>query len=727
MRTSRKWRSGRNGMVWLAGLAGLALGAAALAQEVPVPVSEAVEADPTQADVRMQDLLKAQLEAVRAVELKGAVVAGERDGVALVATPERGDILVRTGNQFVATVAGLPLKIIVKDVTPAGVEIEAPSLSKTVHLASLLGPADRSVAAATGTLRHVEFHGVALAEALRMLAEQSGNNYSCSTAAGETAVSISLRGVPAQTVVEELCKTHGLWYRRDEQSGIVRVMTMAEFERDLVSFHEERDEVFTLLYPNVLEVAAAIQDLYGDRVRLSIRAVFDDDAQRDLSARFGRFDMINDRGQELSVGNEWNNGNNQTTVISGDSGAVWTTGGGLAAVSNPPPTARYRDLTPDQAEQVQRALAAGGTNGGDRAAAAYQDRPAGIYVTVSRRNNMIVVRTSDTHALDDIRALIRRMDVPTPMVLLEVKVLSLDIGDGFQSAFDYQFGGILGSGESASQAVGGFNNGAILPALPGTMTPGGDGVQSGAMTFQVVNQYFRARMQLLETQGRVQTLATPLLLTANNEVSRLFLGEERPLVRDISSQTLITTGDTLAVAPDTDFEYRPVGMTLLITPNINSDRTVTLRMLQENSSIDSGAANIPIVVSSGTVQNVSVDVVSTRSVSGTFVAKDQMAVAIGGLIEESTSDQKEQVPFLGRIPILGALFRRTDNQKTRRELIVMVRPHIISTPAEGEAISQELLKGLSIHPAAPEGKPALGTFKEEQGRLPKSARDSIYW
>ena len=104
-----------------------------------------------------------------------------------------------------------------------------------------------------------------------------------------------------------------------------------------------------------------------------------------------------------------------------------------------------------------------------------------------------------------------------------------------------------------------------------------------------------------------------------------------------------------------------------------------------------------------------------------------MIVAIGGLIEESTSDQKEQVPFLGRIPILGALFRRTDNQKTRRELIVMVRPHIISTPAEGEAISQELLKGLSIHPAAPEGQPALGTFKEEQGRLPKSARDSIYW
>ena len=60
------------------------------------------------------------------------------------------------------------------------------------------------------------------------------------------------------------------------------------------------------------------------------------------------------------------------------------------------------------------------------------------------------------------------------------------------------------------------------------MTPGGAGLQSGTMTFQVVNEYFRARMQLLESKGRVKTLATPLLMTANNEVSRLFLGEERP-------------------------------------------------------------------------------------------------------------------------------------------------------------------------------------------------------
>ena len=319
--------------------------------------------------------------------------------------------------------------------------------------------------------------------------------------------------------------------------------------------------------------------------------------------------------------------------------------------------------------------------------------------------------------------------MPTPTVLLEVKILSLDLDDGFQSNFDYQFGGVVSGGGTAAQTLGGFTSGEIAPAAAGTMTPGGTGLQSGTMTFQVVNEYFRARMQLLESKGRVKTLATPMLLTANNEVSRLFLGEERPRVRDISSQT-ITMDNASAVAPDTDFDYVPVGTTLLLTPNINSDRTVTLRMLQENSSIATGGATVPVVVTSSnqtSIQNVPIDVVSSRSISGTFVAKDNMAVAVGGLIQETVSNEREQVPLLGKIPVLGALFRRTTTSKSRQELIVMVRPHIINTPSEGEAISRELLKDLSIHPAAPEAKPSLGTFKEEKTQLKDRTGDEVLW
>jgi general secretion pathway protein D len=154
------------------------------------------------------------------------------------------------------------------------------------------------------------------------------------------------------------------------------------------------------------------------------------------------------------------------------------------------------------------------------------------------------------------------------------------------------------------------------------MTPGGAAGALGDMTFQIVNEYFRARMQLLEEKNRVTVLATPLLLTANNEVSRLFIGEERPLVRNISSQTILTENN-VATAPNTTVEFRSVGITLLITANINSDRTVTLRLVQENSAINSAGASIPVVLSGGAVQNVNVDTVSSRVISGTFAAKDK--------------------------------------------------------------------------------------------------------
>jgi general secretion pathway protein D len=481
-----------------------------------------------------------------------------------------------------------------------------------------------------------------------------------------------------------------------------------------VSFHEERDEVLTLLYPNVVEVAAVIKSLYGDRVRLSNGLDGDDDAARDLASRFQRFDLVNQRSQGLGVlqGQGAANGSGiATTVIAGNSGAVWSSGRDNAFAQEAPLARNaYRDLTPDQAQQLQRVQAGGvSSNGAEQALQELRERPASIFVTVIRRNNMIVLRTSDTRALDDIRALVQRLDVPTPMVLLEIKILSLELGKGFESIFDYQVNANLNSKKIIS--TGGFVVGDIQPPASGSMLPGGTGGGSDKnfMSFQIVSDHFKARMQVLESKNKVTVLATPLLLTANNEVSRLFLGEERPLVRNISGQTIITENST-AVTPSTTLEFRSVGTTVLVTPNINSDRTVTLRLLQEDSSIKAGGAIVPIVTSTGGVQNVSIDVVASRSISGTFVAKDDMVVAIGGLITEKMSNEREQIPLLGDIPYLGALFRREVQSKTRQELVIMIRPHVISTPAEGEGISRTLMKDLSIHPATPDARGSLNAF-----------------
>ena len=699
------------------------LAAIAVATATPIPragaqdaASGRLPADPTQPPAALADALKEPLAGFGAVTLKAAVVSADRGGVALLEVRDRGPVRVRKGSAFMIAVAGLPVPIVVREISPAGVAIEAPTLGRTLWLTGASGAQPPPAGGAPpDTLLHVEFHDVPLEDAIRLLAEQGRTNYSASAEAAKVRVTLFLRNVSPDTAIGEICKSRGLWYRKDEEAGVLRILTMEEFERDLVSFREEQTEVFTLLYPNVQEVASVLQNIYGDRLTLSLgRDDIHDDAD-DLAERFRRFSIMDrNAGSDTSGYGGYGltaYGGSATVISTG--GPAWTSEARSPSTARPAPRpAEFEGLTPEQAQKVQRLIeAAPSTPEAEAALEEFRRRPASIYVTISRRHNMLIVRTSDPRALEDIRQLVRRMDVPTPMVLLEVKILSVRLGDGFNSVFDYQFNTVAESGGGAAVVGGGFTQGEILPPAAGSMAPTGSGLRAGDMTFQVVNEYFRARLQLLEERDRVTVLATPMLLTAHNEVSRLFIGEERPIVRNVSSQTILTEGN-VATAPSTAVEFRDVGTTLLITPNINSDRTVTLRLFQENSMVNPAAASIPVVLSTGAVQNVAVDVVSSRVISGTFVARDQMAVAVGGIIEEKKSDIRAGVPLLGRIPLLGLLFRRQSTETTRNELVIMIRPYVISTPSDGEAISRELLRGLAVHAVPPEGSPSLGTFRE---------------
>ena len=333
-------------------------------------------------------------------------------------------------------------------------------------------------------------------------------------------------------------------------------------------------------------------------------------------------------------------------------------------------------------------------------------RRVGIHVAVLRRQSRLVVRTADEDALRDIRMLVGRLDVAQSMVLLDVRVLRVQLGDGFNSAFDYSFlrtagDGVVNGSWSTGEIQGppGMGSGGVGG---GSMRPGGGGFDSQSMVFQYLGQDVRARLSLLETRGRLRSVATPLLLTANQEVSRVFVGEEVPIVRGFSGGATIPTGGNGVVAQNANaqVEFRPVGTTLLLTPNINADRTVTLRLVQENSSLRRQGASIPVPSEGGGFRSLAVDVVQSRAVSGTFMAQHAESVVVGGLVEEQETEDRSGVPWLGRLPVLGAAFRRESRSRGRSELVVIVRPFIVSTPAEAEAMSARLAKEVSLEPRA---------------------------
>ena len=105
-----------------------------------------------------------------------------------------------------------------------------------------------------------------------------------------------------------------------------------------------------------------------------------------------------------------------------------------------------------------------------------------------------------------------------------------------------------------------------------------------------------------------------------------------------------------------------------------------------------------------------VDTVRRRTLSGTVIAQDGMAVAMGGLIEEKVSDTRDQIPILGDIPGIGFLFRRQAALKSRSELVVMIRPYVFNTPSESAAASQAMLSELSTHPNSPDASGTMETY-----------------
>jgi len=653
--------------------------------------------------------------------------------------------------------AALPL---IDDASPVAVEnLPTPGVAGS-QAGALFGPST--------PLDLVEFRDIPLAEAARILSDQSEMKIVPSAEAARTIVSIYLRNVDSLTALDALTKAHGLYYRQDRATGIIRINTADEYQADLGSFREERTQVFTMLYPNPIDVALAIQGLYGTRVQLNFGGMMAGDSMvaQDLQQRFSRFSLLSAFNQLANT----TGGNNQGGGGFGGGGLGGGLGGGglgggfggglgggglgglggggfggglgvgglgsglggvlggfgqlnqQAAQIGQTAAQTAQPVGELSAEQIQQLIEATDNASPEGRAAIdelLRSRQARIYVTVITRNSQLIVRTSDEATLERIRELIQELDVPTPLVLLEVKVMSLDLGDRFTSVFEYQFSdGNTVAGEFTAGNILAPANDALAPAarrlapLEIANSPAGS---SQDLTFQVVSEHFRARVQLLENNNRVTNLATPLLLTANNEVSQIFIGQQIPLVIGYSQGGVANAvGGQAVVQPSPQTQLTQVGQGLLITPNINADRTVTLRISQQDSDVLIDGATIPVVDSLGNIIELPIDVLNTRVVNGTVVAKDGLCVAIGGLISESLTDTRAEVPVLGKLPVIGYFFRRQQTNRTRTELVIMIRPYVFNTPSESAMLSQELLADLSLHPNSPEGIGTLNSFNHSE-------------
>jgi len=565
----------------------------------------------------------------------------------------------------------------------------------------LWGASPASAAPADGqpTIRVFNFIETPLSDVLRLLTEMTKTNIVATPAILMEPITLYLEDVTPMVALAVLCKNYNFWYA--EEDGVVRVMRLEEYGRELMLRRDERTEIFELKYASCIGVAESIRNVYQDAI------VFEAPTEMALKS-YGHVgtDALPTIGSkmeklETSSSSSSSSGTRRTTSRSGRTGDSVIDSGEVEMDSQN--LSRLRQIVQTDGQVTAQQLLE------------YSVGRTKAQLTVFPRNNAVLVRSVDAKLLADIREMVTALDTPTPQVLLECKILEVQLSDGFESFFDFGWtpGGRLTSSGGVATAT---------PSIPGKSASalGGAGIAQPALSFAFLNANVQARMQLLETEGRLRSLASPIVYTANNAAARFFQGDRTPVRSgykvneasyDSSTNTIVSPAQLI-----TEYTIEDIGVTLEVSPSINQDRTVTLKMVTNIGSLQRGAG--PTFNYSMNGQNLTgaTDLITETRIEDIILAKDGQSLAIGGLIRETQTEDVSKVPVLGDIPILGFFFRNQERLQKRTEIVFVLTAHILSTPEGGAALNERVMPLVSDHPWY-KGKTRILEYNEENDEL----------
>lgn len=283
-----------------------------------------------------------------------------------------------------------------------------------------------------------------------------------------------------------------------------------------------------------------------------------------------------------------------------------------------------------------------------------------IRFTPSDNDNTIVIRAPG-HIYRQALALLENVDKPPTQVMINVILVEVALNDKLNYGVQtYLEGSKIG-----------FISGSALPIA--TQIPGAN------LVIGAVNNP-EAILNALKRVTTVKVVSSPSVVALDNETAVIKVGEQVP----ITTQQVINT-TTIDAPVVSAIEYRDAGMILRVHPRISSRGLVTLKINQELSAV--------VGNSDGTTTLT--PVLKQRSISSTVSVNDQQTVVLGGLISNQESKDRQGLPFIERIPLLGNVLGQTNNSASRTELVVFITPKVIRDGRDASVVSRELRDALS--------------------------------
>jgi type II secretion system protein D len=299
-----------------------------------------------------------------------------------------------------------------------------------------------------------------------------------------------------------------------------------------------------------------------------------------------------------------------------------------------------------------------------------------------RANSIIVL--GNREVVVKVEKILDEMDVQAPQVALSTVVGQLTLSNDEEFGVDYfakyhdRFVGI-----SRNNGVFGDND----PGIPATsvMDPSKlinfskilKNVGAGANVYVAAGDAFAAIVHLLESTGKFKIISRPTVFTSNNKKAIIASGQEVPV--PVSTLTNAANVVNNVASVQSSIEYKKVALQLEVVPLINSEKEVSLDILQKIDALGNNR-----LISGNLVPEI-----QTRYIRTNVSAPNGSTIVLGGLIEDNKQRQSSGIPYLSRIPYVGALFRSTKDNRIRTELIILMRPEVTLTKLDAYRLRQK--------------------------------------
>jgi len=309
---------------------------------------------------------------------------------------------------------------------------------------------------------------------------------------------------------------------------------------------------------------------------------------------------------------------------------------------------------------------------------------ANTRILADKRTNSLLLMgpKGDIAALEDV---IDKLDIMLAQVLIEAVILEVNLSRGVQYGVDWLQRSMVMYNKTTKGPNGGVAVRDPLMAYGGAWSANTKTFRDGSTIDRSMDLsgglgYFLslydlnidAVIRMAANSGDARVLSTPVIMTTDNTEATINSSEQRPVV----TQTATTEGGQIR----SSYEYRDIGIKLKVKPRINPARYVVLDITQ---TADTPGEEVQI-------DNNSVPRIFKRELQASIAVPSRSTVVLGGLVQSDHKQSRSKVPILGDIPIIGALFRSDDRQKTRTELLVLITPYVLMTPDEARQETERL-------------------------------------